>query len=99
MQPPHHEIVALDVATGAVRYHQPLDPPGADPLTHLQRGALALSRGSVYVPFGGRFGDCGAYHGWVLAARAADGGRTAVYQVPTSREGAIWAPPGPSIDA
>ncbi|HZQ97994.1 MAG TPA: PQQ-binding-like beta-propeller repeat protein [Chloroflexota bacterium] len=99
LQPPHHELYAVDAATGDVRYHQPIDPPGADPLTHLQRASLTLSRGNVYVGFGGRFGDCGQYHGWVLAARASDGARVATYQVPTRREGAIWAPPGPTVDA
>ncbi len=97
-QPAHHELYALDLGSGAVRYHQPIDPPGADPLTHLQRAALTASPGVVYVSFGGRFGDCGQYHGWVVAANAADGSTSAVYQVPTQREGAIWATAGPTVD-
>jgi outer membrane protein assembly factor BamB len=98
MQPLHHELVALDLSSGAVRYHQPIDPSGADPHTHLQRAALALADGTVYVGYGGPFGDCGDYHGWVVAAQASDGAIRAVYQVPTQREGAIWATSGPSID-
>ncbi len=98
LQPLHHELFALDLGTGAVRYHQLIDPPGADPHTHLQRAALALSQRNVYVSFGGRFGDCGDYHGWVVSARASDGSRGDVYQVPTQREGAIWATGGPTLD-
>jgi outer membrane protein assembly factor BamB len=97
LQPLHHELVALDLSTGAVRFRVPIDPPGADPRVHQQRAALALSKGLVYVSFGGRFGDCGNYHGWVLAASAADGSVKASYQVPTPREGAIWAPSGPAV--
>lgn len=99
VQPPHHELYAFDLATGNVRFHQPLDPPAGNVLAHQQRAALSLSGGTVYVPYGGLFGDCGDYHGWVLAASANDGQPTAVYQVPTQREGAIWAPAGAAIDA
>src|SRR5439155_25854196 len=37
-----HELYALGLADGAVRFHRPIDPPGADPLVHQQRSALAL---------------------------------------------------------
>jgi len=95
-----HRLVALDLVTGHVRWQRPIDPPGADPRTHQQRAALALSRQRVYVPYGGLYGDCGDYHGWVLAAPASGPtGRLLGYQVPTAREGAIWAPSGPAIDA
>ncbi|HEX9069411.1 MAG TPA: PQQ-binding-like beta-propeller repeat protein, partial [Ktedonobacterales bacterium] len=43
--------------------------------------------------------DCGSYHGWVVALRTDGQGDPLTYQVPTSREGGIWAPPGPVIDA
>ena len=60
--------------------------------------ALLIAHHRVYIPYGGLFGDCGDYHGWVVAANASDGKIRAQYQVPTQREGAIWAPPGPAID-
>jgi hypothetical protein len=31
-----------------------------------QRGALAILGGNLYVPFGGHFGDCGQYRGFVV---------------------------------
>jgi membrane-associated phospholipid phosphatase/outer membrane protein assembly factor BamB len=90
-QPPHHELVALDLASGTVRFNMPIDPPGASPLPLQQRAALAVSNGSVYVPFGGLFGDCGDYHGWVVSAAANDGHQLSAYQVPSHRQGGIWA--------
>jgi outer membrane protein assembly factor BamB len=94
-----HELVALDLATGAVRWKRAINPPGEDPSTEQQRAALALSRGRVYVSYGGLFGDCGRYHGWVIGAPASGaGGALVTYRVPTHNEGAIWAPPGPAVD-
>jgi hypothetical protein len=52
----------------------------------------------VYVAYGGLYGDCGDYHGWVLGAPASGPtGRVLAYRVPTGREGAIWAPSGPDL--
>jgi outer membrane protein assembly factor BamB len=98
-RPFEHHLVALNLATGRVRWQRPIDPPGADPRTHQQRAALALANGRVYVSYGGLYGDCGDYHGWVLGAPASDpGGPILTYRVPTAREGAIWAPSGPAVD-
>jgi outer membrane protein assembly factor BamB len=94
-----HRLVALDLANGRVRWQRPIDPPGADPRTHQQRAALALSHARVYVAYGGLYGDCGDYHGWVLGApTSGPTGRLLAYRVPTGREGAIWAPSGPAVD-
>jgi outer membrane protein assembly factor BamB len=68
-----------------------------DPPSEGQRGALALEQGQVYVPFGGRLGDCGNYHGQVVAASAND--PTAplfAYTTPAHRAG-MWAPGGVGI--
>jgi outer membrane protein assembly factor BamB len=35
----------------------------------------------------------------VVAASAGDGARAGAYRVPTQREGGIWAPSGPAVDA
>jgi outer membrane protein assembly factor BamB len=94
---PHHELVALDTGTGAVQWTAPIDPPNTVVAAQQQRAALLYSNGTIYVPFGGLFGDCGQYHGYMVAASAQDGSMTAVYQVPTEREGAIWAAPSMSM--
>jgi outer membrane protein assembly factor BamB len=95
---PHHELVALDLVSGAVRFRRPADPPGTDPRVHNQRGALVLANGRVYVAFGGRFGDCGRYHGWVVGLPTGGDGPVVTFRVPTAREAGIWAPPGPVVD-
>ena len=94
-----HRLVALDAASGKLLFQESADPAGmSSPSAHQERGALAISGGRVYVPFGGLYGDCGNYHGWVVAAPTSGPGQLLAYQVPTAREGAIWAPPGPTVD-
>jgi outer membrane protein assembly factor BamB len=93
-----HQLVGVDLPTGQVRLRRSADPPGMDPRPHQQRAALALAGGWVYIAYGGLFGDCGNYRGRVLAARTDGQGELLSFQVPTPREGGIWAPPGPSID-
>jgi outer membrane protein assembly factor BamB len=95
-----HSLIALDLSTGRVRWQRPIDPPGGDFQTEQQRSALALSRGRVYISYGGLFGDCGQYHGWVLGAPAAGpGGSLISYRVPSRNQGPIWAPSGPAVDS
>ncbi|MDQ6697270.1 MAG: PQQ-binding-like beta-propeller repeat protein [Actinomycetota bacterium] len=99
-----HDLVAVDLTSGTVRWQHPMDPSAIAPLDrrdHQQRAALTLANGRVYVAFGGLAGDCGNYTGWVLSARA-DGSGTfplETYKVPTGREGAIWGASGPAVDA
>ncbi|HLL80178.1 MAG TPA: PQQ-binding-like beta-propeller repeat protein [Ktedonobacteraceae bacterium] len=99
IQGPAHILVGVDALTGQIKVRRLVDPAGMDPQAQQQRAALALYGGKVYVAFGGLYGDCGDYHGWVVASRTDGTGALLAYQVPTSREGGIWAPPGPSIDA
>ena len=86
---PRYHLFGLDLATGTTLLDQVLAPGGFDWTIEQERGALALANGYVYVPFGGRAGDCfngsNAYHGWVVGVptdgvsaqivfRTADGG-------------------------
>jgi outer membrane protein assembly factor BamB len=96
--PFRHELVALDLASGAQRFRRPADPQGADARVEQQRSALALAGDQVLISYGGLFGDCGNYHGYVVGARADGTGELTTYQVPTARAGAVWAPPGPVVD-
>jgi outer membrane protein assembly factor BamB len=93
----HHDLVALDARSGAVRFTRALDISGRDRHAEQQRGALAVAGAHVYVPFGGLDGDCGNYVGYVSSVAVDGAGATAVYRVPTSREGGIWAPSGVAI--
>ncbi|HVB73797.1 MAG TPA: PQQ-binding-like beta-propeller repeat protein [Ktedonobacteraceae bacterium] len=96
---PAHILVGVDAGTGQVRVRRTVDAPGMDPRAHQQRAALALSHGMVYIAYGGLYGDCSDYHGWVVASQTNGQGALLSYQVPTAREGGIWATPGPAIDA
>ncbi len=94
-----HTLVALDSASGAVRWKRSLDVTKRDRLAEQQRGALAVAGGRVYVPFGGLYGDCGNYVGYVTATAVDGTGPVAWYAVPTRREGGIWAASGVAVDA
>lgn len=96
---PAHILVGVDVKTGQLKVRRSVDLPGMDPQAHQQRAALALFGGRVYIAYGGLYGDCGDYHGWVVASRTDGEGPLLSYQVPTTREGGIWAASGPAIDA
>jgi len=96
---PAHILVGVDVATGQVRVRRSADIPAMDPRAHQQRAALALFNNMVYVAYGGLDGDCSDYIGTVIASRTDGTGQVYSFRVPTPREGGIWAPSGPAIDA
>jgi len=98
LSPGRHELFALRERTGEVVWHRPIDPQGMDPLTQQLRSALTLANARVYMAYGGLFGDCGDYHGWVAAVAADGTGSLLDYQVPTGNAGGIWAPSGPAVD-
>jgi outer membrane protein assembly factor BamB len=97
--PANHFLVALSTVNGSVKFSVPADPSGSIPEVEQERGALSLANGMVYVPFGGLAGDCGAYHGWVVGVPVDGNGPMISYQVPTNREGGIWAPSGIAVDS
>lgn len=94
-----HQLFAIDLADHQVAWSRHLDQPGWSSPAQLQRAGLALDDGLVLVSFGGNWGDCGRYHGWVIGVPEQGGGALAVYQVPTANQGAIWAPAGPAVTA
>jgi len=93
-----HTLWAIDITTGATIFHRAADPPGFDETAQQARSALTLANGMVYIPYGGLYGDCGQYNGWVVGLAANGTGGMAVYQVPTTREGGVWAPSGAAVD-
>ncbi len=95
VQPAEQRLFALDLLTGAVVWSSGLDLPGTHAYAQQQRGALTYLGGTVYVPLGGLYGDCGPYVGQVVAVRPGQG--VFAYRVPTAREGAIWATAGMSV--
>lgn len=98
-----YELVALSLATGQEQPGFPIavtpSVPGGprfDPRVQEQRGALTLLPGGeiLDVPFGGYFGDCGDYRGWVQQVWLPSPTHQASYVTPTRREGGLWATGG-----
>jgi hypothetical protein len=60
-----------------------------------------MHNGTVYIGYGGNFGDCGHYHGWLVAADVTGHrGLHSFEVVPGGEGGAIWMSGGaPAIDA
>jgi outer membrane protein assembly factor BamB len=95
----HYQLFAVDALSGAVSWSQRIAPSGFNARTQGQRGALVLSGGNVYIPFGGRAGDCTPYSAWVVGAPAAGPG-TLFWFGPLSAAqdaGGIWAASGLAV--
>jgi hypothetical protein len=93
-----HQIHALSLDDGSERPGWPVDPTGLQsgavtfnvaPYQN-QRGALTAVGGMLYVPYGGHAGDCGNYHGWVVAVSQDDPTQVKAWATP-ARWGGIWA--------
>lgn len=82
----------VNVAEALGREHQSFVPREQN-----QRGALAILNNMLYVPFGGHFGDCGGYHGFVVGISLTDP-RNVKSWATRARGGGIWAPGGISSD-
>ncbi len=101
----YHRIHALDLSSGAEKFGGPqvirATYPGAakessdgvlafDSRFHLQRAALLLDRGRLYVAFAS-YGDYGAYHGWVIAYDAVTLKQTGSWvTTPDGYQGGVW---------
>ena len=94
-----HDLQAIDVRDGRVQWTRNLDVVNRDPLAQQQRSAVLVTHDKVYVAFGGLYGDCGNYVGYVAAVATDGNGSIGHYAVPAGREAGIWAPPGPVEDA
>jgi hypothetical protein len=100
----HHQLEGLDVKTGAVRLSEAVDPPlpaGERAVNLLQRASLALGNGRVYIGYGGNYGDCGDYHGWLVGVDETGPARLVSFEAdPGGQGGAIWQSGGaPALDA
>ena len=96
-----HQLFALNLSDGSVAVGPvPVDPPGSTHTDQLQRASLALDAGKVIIGYGGNDGDCGSYHGWLVAVPEG-GGSLQTFEVdPSTNGGAIWAAGNaPAIDS
>ena len=93
-----YKLFALDLTnSGNVLWSTNLAPGGFDWRIEQERGALALDNGYVLVPMGGRAGDCGNYHGYVMAVQISSHAVTGVYVTQGQGMG-IWAGGGVVVD-
>ncbi len=96
-----YRLHALDVTNGVEKLGGPSLPiqgsvPGGAgtltfvPLLHLQRSALLLSNGVVYIEWAS-FCDDGVFHGWVMAYSASTLQQLAIFNdTPYGEDGGIW---------
>src|SRR5437588_2618244 len=98
---PRHRLFALSLEHGMPLSGWPVDVTDAlraqrqvfNARDQNQRGALVISDGTLYVPFGGHYGDCGNYHGSVVGV-SIDNPRKVMSWSTRGRGGGIWAPGG-----
>jgi hypothetical protein len=93
-----HVLFGLRLRGGKVRLKRNADAPGSDPDVHQERSALSVSKGRVYIPYGGLTGDCGDYRGRVVSVRMHGKAKKKSFTVGVHREGGIWAPSGGAVD-
>ena len=89
---PAHQLVGLSTATGKTELNQDVDPAGSTTSALLQRTGLTLDAGHVVFGYGGNFGDCSTYHGWVMSVPEG-GGAPATFEVDSAAgdtQGAVW---------
>jgi polyvinyl alcohol dehydrogenase (cytochrome) len=89
---PEHQLVGLSTATGKTELNQNVDPAGSKSAALLQRTGLTVNAGHVVFGYGGNFGDCSTYHGWVMSVPEA-GGTPAAFEVDSATgdsQGAVW---------
>jgi len=100
-----HLIFGLSVGDGSVLPGFPVNVANAlraqglsfMPRVQNQRGALLIAENKLYIPYGGHFGDCGQYRGWVVSIDLNDP-RTVSGWSTRGVGGGIWAPGGISYD-
>ena len=96
-----HMIYALSLDDGSVRPGWPIDVgakvSGFTSDVQNQRGAVLVQDGMLYVPYGGHYGDCGNYHGYLVAVDLSDPTKVTAYKT-AARGGGAWSAGGVSGD-
>jgi hypothetical protein len=101
----HQSLHALEISTGAEKFGAPVEISASiagtgagsdggvvsfDALLELNRPALLLLNGVIYIAFGSH-GDITPYHGWVLGYDASNLDQGAIHSTsPDGDDGAIW---------
>jgi polyvinyl alcohol dehydrogenase (cytochrome) len=96
----HHQLFGINAYSGGIELSVNVDPTSDqnEVIRLQQRAGLALGNGRVYIGFGGLYGDCTPYHGWLVSTDENGGGKISFDVAPHTTQGAIWATSGPAID-
>jgi hypothetical protein len=102
---PQHLVFGLAVDDGTVLPGFPVNVAEVlkvrgltfTPRLQNQRGALAIAQRTLFIPYGGHYGDCGPYHGWVVGISLEDSHTIAAWTT-RAAGGGVWAPGGISYD-
>ena len=100
-----HLIYSLNVDTGAINPGWPVNVNAAavsgstvfTSATQDERGAVAVIGGNVYVPYGGNYGDCGTYYGWIVGVPINNPASVSAWAT-TANGGGAWAVGGIASD-
>jgi hypothetical protein len=96
-----HMIYSLNVDTGAIKPGWPVDVnaavSGFDSSVQSQRAALGIVGNVLYVPYGGRFGDCGSYRGRLVGVPVNNPASVTSWAT-TARGGGVWGIGGVADD-
>ena len=94
---PHHNVFAVDLEHGTVNWSIDIDNAitGFDTRYQNERSALLVVGDTLYVPYGGYYGDCGTYRGRVVGIPLGGPPPTAssltLFQT-AGNGSALWAP-------
>jgi outer membrane protein assembly factor BamB len=96
---PHHNVFGLSVDDGSTRWSFDVDATvaGFSSAIQSERGALTILGGTLYLPYGGYYGDCGNYHAWVVGVSLANPTTVTSWATP-GRESGAWGPSGIASD-
>ena len=101
-----HLIYSMNVDTGAVSPGWPINVNSNavyngtnkfDSLAQGERGALIIIGTNLYVPYGGLFGDCSTYFGWVVGVSINNPSNVMTWST-AARGGGAWAVGGIASD-
>ena len=96
-----HQIFSLNGDTGAINAGWPVTlntaVPGFDSSAQSERAALVIVGNTLYVPYGGRFGDCGNYRGRLVGVQMNNPASVQSFATTSTRAG-IWGPGGVASD-
>jgi hypothetical protein len=102
---PEHKVFAVSVDDGADKAGFPVSFEGVsggshtfESANHNQRGGSLIVNDTLYVPYGGHFGDCAEYHGWVIGLPLATEGAKPIAFATTAQAGGMWSPGALSSD-